>query len=98
MAIVAYRFRYNISNFFLWLTSPKHLLSLDFITRLKKGASFQIQQTFTDSFSIRDRLIKIGSGTEKTPYVTLRLVEIKAGKIWYSYLTSTRRLKFGTPI
>ena len=62
--------------------------NIDFITRLKKGASFQIQQTFTDSFSIRDRLIQMGSGTEKTPYVTLRLVEIKAGKIWYSYLTS----------
>lgn len=58
------------------------------ITRLKKGAVFQIQQIFTDSYSIRDRLIKIGSCPEKTPYVTLRLVEIKAGKIWYSYLTS----------
>lgn len=61
---------------------------VDLITRLKKGASFQIQQIFTDSYSIRDRLIKMGSGTEKVPYVTLRLVEIKAGKVWYSYLTS----------
>jgi hypothetical protein len=61
---------------------------VDLITRLKKGASFHIQQTFTDSYSIRDRLIKMGSGTEKVPYVNLRLVEIKAGKIWYSYLTS----------
>ncbi len=62
--------------------------NVNFITRLKKGASFQIQQIFTDSYSIRDRLIQMGSGTEKVPYVTLRLVEIKAGKIWYSYLTS----------
>jgi hypothetical protein len=30
----------------------------------------------------------MGSGTEKTPYVTVRLVEIRVGKSWHSYLTS----------
>jgi Transposase DDE domain len=58
------------------------------ITRLKKGAAFQIQQIFTDSYSIRDRLIRIVSGTEKAPYVTLGLIEIRSKTIWYSYLTS----------
>lgn len=62
--------------------------NVDFITRIKKGASFQVQKVFTDSFGIRDRLIQIGSGTEKSPYVNLRLVEIRSGKIWHSYLTS----------
>ena len=59
-----------------------------FITRLKKGAAFRVQQVFTDSYSIRDRLIQMGYGTEKSPYVTLRLVEVRSGKAWHSYLTS----------
>ena len=35
-----------------------------------------------------DRLVKIGSGTKKTPIVTLRLIEVRVGKVWRSYLTS----------
>ena len=58
------------------------------ITRLKKGAVFQVQRVFTDTYSIRDRLIRMGSGTEKAPYVTLRLIEIRSKTIWHSYLTS----------
>ncbi len=59
-----------------------------FITRIKINASIEYQQVFTDSYSLRDRLVKIGSGTKKTPIVTLRLIEIRKGKIWHSYLTS----------
>ena len=33
-------------------------------------------------------MINLGSGTKKTPIITLRLIEIKVGNIWYSYLTS----------
>jgi Transposase DDE domain len=61
---------------------------IHFITRLKKGGKLQIQQVFTDSYSIRDRLIRMGYGTEESPCVTLRLVEIRSGKAWHSYLTS----------
>jgi hypothetical protein len=61
---------------------------VNFITRLKKGAKFRVQHTFTDSYSIRDRLIQMGYGTEKSPDVMLRLVEIRSGKAWHSYLTS----------
>ena len=61
---------------------------VQFITRLKKGAALQVQQVFTNSYSIRDRVVRMGTGTDKMPYVTLRLVEIKSGKIWHSYLTS----------
>ncbi|MGL5836490.1 MAG: IS4 family transposase [Waterburya sp.] len=59
-----------------------------FITRMKINAAIEYQQVFTDSYSLRDRLIQIGSGTKKTPFVTLRLIEIRKGKIWHSYLTS----------
>jgi Transposase DDE domain len=58
------------------------------ITRLKKGAALTVLQVFTDSYSIRDRLVRMGSGTTKTPYITMRLIEIRAGKVWHSYLTS----------
>ena len=30
----------------------------------------------------------MGYGAEKSPYVTLRLVEVRSGKAWHSYLTS----------
>ncbi|MEM8940471.1 MAG: IS4 family transposase [Bacteroidota bacterium] len=71
-------------NFWLQLIENK----IDFITRLKKGASIQVKQVFTDSYALKDRLIRLGSGTKKTPFITLRLVEIRSGKTWHSYLTS----------
>jgi hypothetical protein len=58
------------------------------ITRLKKGAALTIVEVFTDSYSIRDRLVRMGASPAKTPYITMRLVEIRAGKVWHSYLTS----------
>ena len=30
----------------------------------------------------------MGSGTAKTPFITLRLIEVRSGKSWHSYLTS----------
>ena len=71
-------------NFWLQLIENK----VDFITRLKKGAAIHVEQVFTDSYALKDRLIRLGSGTKKTPFITLRLVEIRSGKAWHSYLTS----------
>ena len=59
-----------------------------FITRIKINASIEYQQVFTDGYALRERLVKIGSGTKKTPIVTLGLIEIRVGKSWRSYLTS----------
>jgi hypothetical protein len=58
------------------------------ITRLKKGAAIKVIKVFTDGYALRDKLIELGSGTKKTPAITMRLIEIKVGSIWYSYLTS----------
>jgi hypothetical protein len=55
---------------------------------VKINAAIAPQTTFTDSYGFRDRLVKIGFGTKKTPVVTLRLIEVKVGKVWRSYLTS----------
>lgn len=71
-------------SFWLQLIEQK----VDFITRLKKGAAIHVEQVFTDSYALKDRLIRLGSGTKKTPVVTLRLVEIRSEKTWHSYLTS----------
>ena len=61
---------------------------IHFITRLKKGASISVERVFPDSYGLRDRLIRMGAGTEKTPFVTLRLIEVRSGKIWHYNLTS----------
>ncbi len=73
-------------HFHFWLQLIDQ--GIHFITRLKKGASIKVEQVFTDSYGIRDRLIRMGSGTKRTPFVTLRLIEVRSGKIWPSYLTS----------
>ncbi|WPF90390.1 IS4 family transposase [Cyanobacterium aponinum AL20118] len=62
--------------------------NIDFITRIKKGASIEILKRFTNSHDLRDSLINIGDGRKKTPIVTLRLVEIRSKNKWHSYLTS----------
>jgi len=71
-------------NFWLQLIDKK----VDFITRIKKGAAIKVEQVFTDSYGLRDRKINLGSGTKKTPFITLRLIEVRSGKTWHSYLTS----------
>ena len=61
---------------------------VDFITRLKAGATVKVVQVFTCQHNVRDQLIKLGTGRNGTPILTLRLVEIRCGKTWYSYITS----------
>ena len=61
---------------------------IHFITRIKINAVIEYQQVFTDGYALRDRLVQVGSGTKKTPIITLRLIEIRVGQVWHSYLTS----------
>jgi hypothetical protein len=63
-------------------------VGVHFITRIKINAAIEYQQVFIDGYALGDRLVKIGSGAKKTPIVTLRLIEIRKGKVWHSYLTS----------
>jgi hypothetical protein len=60
----------------------------DFITRLKTGAKFTITKSLSLSANHRDQIIRLGSGYKGNPIVTVRLVEKRVGKAWYSYLTS----------
>jgi Transposase DDE domain len=73
-------------HFSFWLKLIEADIHL--ITRLKKGAAIQVKQIFTKSYDLKDSLVRLGSGIAKTPFITLRLIEIRSGKTWHSYLTS----------
>jgi hypothetical protein len=73
-------------HFSFWLQLIEQ--EVHFITRLKKAAAIKPLQVFTDSYGLRDSLIRLGSGTKNTPFITLRLIEVRSGKTWHSYLTS----------
>ncbi len=72
--------------FSFWLKLIEREIHL--ITRLKKVASIKIEQVLTQSYDLRDSLIRLGSETTKTPYITLRLIEVRSGNTWHCYLTS----------
>ena len=59
-----------------------------FITRIKINAKVEYKQVFTEGYSLRDRLICLVSGTKKTPFITVRLIEVKVKNTWHSYVTS----------
>ena len=71
-------------QFFAQLSSQQ----VDFITRLKVGAAVKVVQVFTSQPSVKDQIIQLGTGRNGAPILTLRLVEIRFGKTWYSYITS----------
>ena len=73
-------------HFSFWLKLIEADIHL--ITRLKKGAAIQVERVFTKNYDLRDSLVRLGSGTAKTPFITLRLIEVRSGKTWHSYLTS----------
>lgn len=73
-------------HFSFWLKLIERDIHL--ITRLKKGAAIQVEGVFTKSYDLKDSLVRLGSGTARTPFITLRLIEIRSGKTWHSYLTS----------
>ncbi len=73
-------------HFSFWLQLIEN--KIHFISRLKKGASIKVEKVFTDSYSIRDRRVRLGSGSKRTPYVTVRLIEVRSSKTWHSYVTS----------
>jgi DDE family transposase len=64
---------------------------IGFITRIKKGASYQVERVLTNTYDVKDQIIKIGAGTKKTPALTIRLVQIRSQTSWRSYLTSVQK-------
>jgi len=67
-----------------------HLTGKDahFITRLKSNAKLEVVQRLTWTDSVKDMIVKLGTGHNGAPILTVRVVEIRFGRIWYRYLTS----------
>ena len=59
-----------------------------FITRLKAKASIKYLKIFSYDYSVKDRLIQLGTGRRGAPVLTVRLIEIKVNKTSHSYITS----------
>ncbi|MGF1588837.1 MAG: IS4 family transposase [Pleurocapsa sp.] len=60
----------------------------DFITRLKANAKYKLLSTLSQSQHHHDQLIRLGTGYQGNPILSLRLIEIRNGSSWYRYLTS----------
>lgn len=58
----------GFDHFSFWLKLIERDLHL--ITRLKKGAAMQVKQVFTKNYDLKDSLVRLGSGTAKTPFIT----------------------------
>jgi Transposase DDE domain len=56
------------------------------ITRLKSNAVFTVEQVLLQTTEVRDRLILLGGVTPCRH--TVRLIELRFGRIWYRYVTS----------
>jgi len=59
-----------------------------FITRLKSNAKIEVVKVLTQTDTVKDLIIVLGSGQNDTPRITVRLVEIRFGRVWYRYITS----------
>ena len=59
-----------------------------FITRLKNNAFFIETEILSQTATLTDRIIYLGTGQNNTPVLKLRLIEVRFGKVWYQYLTS----------
>jgi hypothetical protein len=59
----------------------------DFITRTKSNSVLTIKKVLCQTAQVRDRWITLGGENGSCKY-TLRLIEVRFGSTWYSYLTS----------
>jgi Transposase DDE domain len=59
-----------------------------FITRLKAKAHFEVERVCSTSYAHKDQVISLGTKRKNAPQVRLRLIQIRFGEVWYSYLTS----------
>lgn len=58
------------------------------ITRLKKNAAIETVRWLTQTDTVRDTIIRLGTGQNGAPILTLRLIEVRIGRTWHRYVTS----------
>ena len=59
-----------------------------FITRLKDNTKIKVVTVLTSTDTVKDLIVILGTGQKGTPQITVRLVEIRFGPVWYRYITS----------
>lgn len=60
----------------------------DFITRTKSNAKIEVVKRLSCTDSVKDMIVRLGTGQNGAPILTLRMVEVRFGKQWYRYMTS----------
>ena len=60
----------------------------DFITRPKSNTKIEVMKRLSNTDSVKDTIVRLGSSQNGALILTLRLVEIRFGKQWYRYMTS----------
>jgi hypothetical protein len=55
---------------------------VSFICRLKAGASYSVEQVFSEHPQVKDQLIKLGVKRKNAPQLQLRLVQVRFGSTW----------------
>lgn len=73
-------------HFLFW--SQLQEKGVDIICRLKAGAAYTVERTFTDRAQVKDLLIRLGVKRKGAPQLQMRLVQVKFGSVWYSYITT----------
>jgi hypothetical protein len=59
-----------------------------FITRLKSNTKVQVVNRLSYTDSVKDMIVRLGTGQNGTPILTLRLIEVRFEQQWYRYVTS----------
>jgi len=59
-----------------------------FITRPKSNAKIEIVRWLSDTDDVKDMLVRLGTGQNDTPILTVRLVKVRFESQWHSYITS----------
>jgi hypothetical protein len=62
--------------------------NVDFICRLQAKASYQVEQVLSDLPHLKDQQILLGVKRKSAPQVKVRLIQVRVGATWHSYLTS----------
>ena len=58
------------------------------ITRLKKNAAIETVRILTKTDTVCDSIIRLGTGQNGAPILTMRLIEVRVGRTWHRYVTS----------
>lgn len=59
-----------------------------FITRLKSNAKVTVVQRLSSTDTVKDMLVRLGTGQNGAPILTVRVLEVRFGQQWYRYVTS----------